>query len=423
MNKPLRLFFALSCVPLVARAADELPRSWIDPDTGHRIVQLSTEPGTASLYFTQYAYTAGGTKLLVTTSHGIDLITLATDEIEHVYEGTDAHVLQTSRKTGAIFYSKGGFLYALDPATKQSRQVAKAPDHGTFVTVNSDETLAAGSITAGGERPRRPLLPAGGYQPGAGVQKGDMLPDKHDNMDKRLAQRLPMTLFTVNLQTGEYKELLHTDDWIDHFQFSPTDPLLLLFAHEGRQWKVDRVWLIRADGQSQPKLVHQRKMKMEIAVHEYWSNDGQMIWYDLQTPLSEDFWVGGYNPYTEQRIWYHLPPNTYRSVHYNTSPDGTLFSGDGSGTDPALAYGHPKDCKWMYLFRPELIPDMPGETPDQAHMVQAGRFTGERLVNLAQHDYSLEPNGTFTPDGKWLVFRSNMRGPIQVYAVEIAKAQ
>jgi oligogalacturonide lyase len=56
-------------------------------------------------------------------------------------------------------------------------------------------------------------------------------------------------------------------------------------------------------------------------------------------------------------------------------------------------------------------------------MIQAGRFTAERLVNLAQHDYSLEPNGTFTPDGKWLVFRSNMRGPFQVYAVELAKAQ
>jgi oligogalacturonide lyase len=418
---PLLLLACAGLVPTV-RAAD-LPRAWIDPDTGHRIVQLSTEPGSASLYFTQYAYTAGGAKLLMTTSHGIDLVTLATGRIEHVYEGADARVLQTGRKTGAIFYSRGGFLYALDPATRQSRQVARAPEHGTFITVNADETLAAGSITAGGERPRRPLQPPGGYQPGQGVQKGGELPDKHDNMDRRLAERRPMTLFTVNLQTGEYRELLHTDDWIDHFQFSPTDPLLLLFAHEGRQWKVDRVWLIKADGRSQPQIVHRRTMKMEIAVHEYWSNDGQWIWYDLQTPLSEDFWVAGYNPYTGQRSWYHLPPNFYRSVHYNTSPDGTLFSGDGSGLDPALVYGHPKDTKWMYLFRPELIPDLPGETADQRSMIQAGRFTAERLVNLAQHDYSLEPNGTFTPDGKWLVFRSNMRGPFQVYAVELAKAQ
>jgi oligogalacturonide lyase len=55
-------------------------------------------------------------------------------------------------------------------------------------------------------------------------------------------------------------------------------------------------------------------------------------------------------------------------------------------------------------------------------MIQAGTFRFERLVNLAKHDYSLEPNNSFTPDGKWVVFRSNLRGPIQVYAVEVAKA-
>jgi hypothetical protein len=42
------------------------------------------------------------------------------------------------------------------------------------------------------------------------------------------------------------------------------------------------------------------------------------------------------------------------------------------------------------------------------------------LVNLAHHDYSLEPNVTFTPDGHWIVFRSNMFGPTQVFAVEVA---
>jgi oligogalacturonide lyase len=56
-------------------------------------------------------------------------------------------------------------------------------------------------------------------------------------------------------------------------------------------------------------------------------------------------------------------------------------------------------------------------------MIQAGAFHFEHLVNLARHDYSLEPNNSFTPDGKWIVFRSNMRGPIQVYAVEVARAQ
>jgi oligogalacturonide lyase len=53
---------------------------------------------------------------------------------------------------------------------------------------------------------------------------------------------------------------------------------------------------------------------------------------------------------------------------------------------------------------------------------KVGVFESERLVDMSNHDYDLEPNVTFTPDGKWIVFRSNMHGPSHVYAVEIAKA-
>ena len=37
-------------------AQQEPPKSWMDPDTGHRIVRLTDEPGSASLYFNQNAY-------------------------------------------------------------------------------------------------------------------------------------------------------------------------------------------------------------------------------------------------------------------------------------------------------------------------------------------------------------------------------
>jgi oligogalacturonide lyase len=426
MKKTLFLLSAIACSAVSSRAQD-LPREWVDPDTGHRIVQLSKERGEESLYFTQYPFTAGGTKMVMIAPQGnIDLVTLATGEIEHVYTDHGARILHTGRKTGAIFYTKEGALYSLNPATKESRMLVKVPEHGDIVAVNCDETLAVGTITQGGgeRRGRGKAAPAQPVSLPGGIQQGDIPSQvaKHEMMDRRLAQHIPTTLYVINLQTGEIKNLVHGTDWIDHEQFSPTDPTLLIYAHEGRQWKIDRVWLIRTDGQSQPMLVHQRTMKMEIAVHEYWSNDGQWIWYDLQRPLAEDLWVGGYNVVTEKRIWYHVPPNHW-SVHYNTSPDGTLFSGDGSNPVTHDWIPETQDAEWMFLFRPSLIPDMPDETPDQEHMVQAGKFTAERLVNFSKHDYSLEPNGIFTPDGKWIVFRSNFRGPIGVYAVEVAKAQ
>jgi len=403
-----------------AAAPDTLPRSWIDSETGHRVVQLSVEPGTSSLYFTQYAYTAGGTKLVMTSRRGIELVTLATGEIEHVLSGRVGRVLQTGRKSGKIYYANAGAIYSLDPVTKESRKLASFPSNGMVIDVNSDETLAAGSFTEGENSGRPPARRSEEPpKPGQVQRGGDDYPGKMEMMTRRLAQLRPTTVFTVNLVTGEVKNLFTTTDWVNHFQFSPTDPNLMSFAHEGPWWLVDRVWLVHLDTPNPtPMLVHKRTMKMEIANHEYWSNDGQWLWYDLETPMNEVFWVAGYNVTTGQRVWYHLSLDQW-SIHYNTSPDGTLFSGDGGATDDLGP--HPKHSKYIFLFHPSLLPDQQPPPKDQG-LIRIGTFVTENLVNLSNHSYSLEPNSTFSPDGKWVVFRSNMRGPTQVYAVEVAKA-
>jgi oligogalacturonide lyase len=55
--------------------------------------------------------------------------------------------------------------------------------------------------------------------------------------------------------------------------------------------------------------------------------------------------------------------------------------------------------------------------------VNIGKFSVEKLVDMSKHNYEFEPNVTFSPDNKWVIFRSNMHGPIHTYAVEIAKSQ
>ncbi len=402
---------------------DPLPRSWIDPETGHRVVQLSTDPGTSSLYFTQYAYTAGGTKVVMTSRRGIELATLATGEVEVIKSGRVGRVLQTGRKTGNIYYASNGVIYSVDPVTKVSRQLATFPSKGMVYDINADETLAAGSYTEGenmGARPQRPP-PEEPLKPGQVQRGGDDYPGKMEMMTRRLAQIRPTTVFTVNLVTGEVRNLFTTNAWVDHFQFSPTDPNLMSFAHEGPWWLIDRVWLVHLDSPNPtPMLVHKRTMRMEIANHEYWSSDGKWLWYDLETPMNEVFWVAGYNVYTGQRVWYHISLDQW-SIHYNTSPDGTLFSGDGGATDDLGP--HPKHSKYIFLFHPSMLPDQQPPPKDDPSLIRIGTFKTENLVSLANHSYSLEPNSTFSPDGKWIVFRSNMRGPTQVYAVEVARSQ
>ena len=69
---------------LVLLTADEPPKSWIDPDTGHRVIRLTNEPNSASLYFNQNGYTADGLKMIYTTPDGISVLNLKTQETKSV---------------------------------------------------------------------------------------------------------------------------------------------------------------------------------------------------------------------------------------------------------------------------------------------------------------------------------------------------
>ncbi len=408
----------------VAHSAPGLPpQTWVDPDTGHRVVQLTTEQGSESLYFNINPFTPDGQKMAITSPSGISLVNLHTFVVEKIVADRP-RIIMVGRKTGQIYYlasktvngAMSRSVYAIDPNTQAVREILKLARGQEIFTVNADETLLAGTIT---EHPdeAEPLSDSAPNHrddlAAADARRGK----KGAMMEDRLARRYPMELFFFNIATGETKKVNRCTDWLNHLQFSPTDPHLLLFCHEGPWHKVDRIWTIRADG-TDLKLVHQRTMTMEIAGHEFWSADGKTIWYDLQTPRGEDFWVAGYAVETGKRTWYHLQRNEW-GVHFNVSPDGKLFSSDG-GDDKMVA--HAPDGKWLYLFHPELIKDHSGGDVDTNQLIQPGVFHSERLVNLRKHDYALEPNAMFSPDMKWLIFRSNMSDANQVYAVELKHA-
>lgn len=367
------------------------PTEWIDPDTSHRVIRLSEDSGGASLYFHQNGYTASGDKLVITTRAGLSTINLKTRRVEPLVEGRVSHVV-VGKKTRQVFYLKDDTVKATHLDTRQTRAIVKLPDvrSGSGLTVNADETLLAGSLIEGGRRFVSPVnRPAG----------ADSYPGKGQMMEERLAARLPMALYTINIKTGEVKNFYRATDWLNHVQFSPTNPGLVMFCHEGPWHKVDRIWTIRTDGAGLTKI-HTRTMEMEIAGHEFFSADGKTIWYDLQTPKSKVFWLAGHVLATGEKIRYKVEREHW-SVHFNASPDGKVFAGDGGGPRSVAV---PGNGQWIYLFTP-----------------RNGELKVERLVNLAKHDYSLEPNVTFTPDMKWIVFRSNLHGATHVYAVEVSR--
>jgi oligogalacturonide lyase len=407
-----RILFGLALAVTVL--AQEPPVSWIDPDTGHRVIRLTKEKGSASLYFNQNGYTADGKRLVYTTPDGISVLDLETKTARQVVSGR-VRMIDAGRRHQRVYYLRDGAAFWTDVDSGQTHKIGDLPRRGGISTVNADETLLAGTYIEGDGRDYNNARPASGAQ--TQQQQGHSLDqprNKGQMMEERWAAKLPMGLFTMNIQTGEVRTIHRDNNWLNHLLFSPTDPTMLMFCHEGPWHKVDRIWLMRTTG-GPPKKIHTRTMAMEIWGHEFWSADGKTIWYDLQTPRGEDFWLASYNVETEARQWFHLQRDEW-SIHFNVTRDGKLFAGDGG--DPGQV-ARAKNGQWIYLFRPELIPN---RGIDDKSFVQPGVLRSERLVNMSKHQYRLEPNVSFTPDRKWVVFRSNMFGDTYVFAVEVAKS-
>ncbi len=393
------------------------PVEWIDPATGHRVIRLSKEPGSASLYFHQYPFSTDGTKMVMTTPSGLSTVDLRTRAVRQIVKGR-VFVLVVGRKSGDVYYVRPGkrsrTVFATNLDTAATHEVVKLPPgvgRGNLA-INADETLLVGIAPDPDGKAEARAMPAGNHE---------------GRLGRRWAEGLPMMLYTIDIKTGAFKKILTSHWWLNHLQCSPTDPGQIMFCHEGPWQFNNRIWTIRTDG-SGLRLMQPRAMDMEIAGHEFFSNDGSSVWYDLQTPKSGVFWVAGVNLKTGRRTWYHLRRDEW-SVHYNISPDGRLFAGDGGGPNSVanrLPDGEPMNPpgngQWIYLFRPVSVPYPAPPNLNSPDLVHVGFFKAERLVNLSKHDYRLEPNVHFTPDGKWIVFRSNMFGPTHVFEVQIAKA-
>jgi oligogalacturonide lyase len=406
-----------------------IPLEWVDETTGHKIRRLSDTDNTASLYFHDNGFTQDGRYMVMNSPEGVVLHDFKTGKNKLLIKGF-YEVITVSATKNICYVRKlkeagrgkgvnGLENFAVDIPSGKTRSLGVV-EQGSIMSVNCDDTLLLGVYqTIPYELQPGPKVANtdGGYNAiGADGKPLSFAAAKEVRMADRLAQNIPMEIFTLNIKTGERKVVTASNDWLNHVQFSPTDPKRIMYCHEGPWHMVDRVWTINADGTGK-EPVHVRTMNMEIAGHEFFSFDGKKIYYDLQTPRGEKFWLSSFDLETKQRVWYHLERNEW-SVHFQISRDGKLFAGDGGDSEMVA---HAPDGKYIYLFNPEIIEDLGASAPNAKDLIRPGRLASKKLVNMAKHDYRVEPNLQFTPDGKWLVFRSNMHGPIHTYAVAIDK--
>jgi len=390
--------FLLPSLNAQSPAASPFPADFQDPDTGAHILRLSKDLSTPAgvIYFTQDCITPDSRYALVRyldnaaghTAGYMYRYDFKTGDLVKLTDKVNRNQVMVP-KSGNLYYTADDdrAIYVTNIFTLQTRKVADMPAAilcSGGLTVNADETLVVGTGTLAADKEKEAPLQGA--------------PNHGNNMDIVFNRHDTNLLIDADIKTGKFSELFRINTWLGHVQFSPVDPDLLMFCHEGPWQKVDRIWTLRISNPV-PKLVLKRTEVNEIAGHEFWSSDGSAIWYDhnfRNTPTKH--YLEGTNLTTGAVTRYPIKA-PFGSIHYTQSPDGKYFVCDG-GT----VKGHPEK-QAMYA----LVPDN-------------GQLKPVKLCNMAHNDYvAAEPNPHLTPDKHWDLFTATFSGIPQAYAVEMPK--
>ena len=446
----LLLAFSGACYAQGATSSTQThtpPKSWVDAETGHRILRLSDEPNSTTFDINRSAFTCDGLDMIYTvprkyTDKGeIHVLNLATLETKLLFRG-DIEDVVVGTKTRRVFFTKARDLhiFTADIDTGQITQLAaQRPVIVEITSINADETLLGGTnddlkakdVTyfevmaykeMAEERKSDPSIKYGEQEPHSRAVK------------MRLDAKSREDLITINLQTGKVTTVLSGTDWLDNVRFSPTDPTLMLYRHEGPYTDVDRLWTIRTDG-TQNQLIHQRSQKEESVGHEFWSQDGKTIWYEWQMPKGENFILTGYDVATGKRRYFRLDKSA-APRYYDAAQDESLFA---SGANrPKFIYPYEKlksgqTSEWVEVLYPVLTNSVDTSSAPYVNWQSSnnavnpnvqinGWFRSERLINLHKEDgRRIQPDVRISPDKKLVIFTSNMFGPSYVFAAEVNK--
>jgi len=173
--------------------------------------------------------------------------------------------------------------------------------------------------------------------------------------------------------------------WLGHINASPTRPNLVTFCHEGPWDKVDnRIWGLDLSG-GQPWMIRPRRQG-EAVGHEYWHADGEHIGYHGHAADGHSF-LGRIRFDNQEAMEFEFASDTGH-IHSN---DLSLIVGDG-GRSIRL---------WRWNGK---------------------GYDGPRLLcrhNSSKHIQQAHPHPRFSPDGKQVLFTSDVSGYCNLYLVDL----
>ena len=209
----------------------------------------------------------------------------------------------------------------------------------------------------------------------------------------------------VEIATGAVEVIHEEKCYIGHVNTSPTLPEIMTFCHEGPWDLVDqRIWGLNIRTGKAWRIRSQEENDVSIG-HEYWFANGEYMGYHGRPRgkggrASEGDHVFGYVRWDDMdRHEVHFP---FSSTHFH-SLDETLIVGDGTPGAVFTSAGTARP--YIQLFKWD------GE-----------RYIGPRILAYHRSTFNNQhahPHPRFTPDGKAIIYNSDLTSYSNIYKVEI----
>ena len=247
-------------------------REYTDAKTGRKVVQLTNSQNPViqnrHLYFTDNSFTTGDGEIIFTSNrlteradeHQLFRMDLETGSMELICEDYINYTIWTkSPDSEIIVFLQGKKVYALNTVTGVKTLVYE--EIGDF-------TIASPFIS-----PDKKYV---GFARNEVVQKAHNT--DYSNFDQTMCQIKKAYITIAYLDGSKHFDVHESTHWMGHFQFSPDDPTIATFCHEG-PWNLvmQRIWLL--DLVSRSVAPCYRQNADDCVGHEFWTKDG-LVFFD-----------------------------------------------------------------------------------------------------------------------------------------------
>jgi len=361
---------------------------YVDSHSGREVVRLTDYLGHSNhLYFTNPCWIGDRSLVFTSDRHNqsnlfrCDLdggaITQLTD-----LEGRGRPAGAYCAATGKHYFFWQRELCELDVRTLELRTIYRVPE-GMGTSGEYSPTADGRYVCTGlGERPQ-----AGGPA---------RISYAYSGFRDTFLARPRSQVVRIEVATGEAEVLHEERAWIGHVNTSPTHPEILTFCHEGPWHEVEqRIWGLNVRSGALWKIRPQEGDNTAIG-HEYWFADGEHVGYHGHPRSGPGRQIFGCRRWDDSSAVEAEFP--FRSTHF-CSLDADMVVGDGN------AVMAPNSRPFIQLFRRE------GQT-----------YAGPRILAYHRSTFNNQhahPHPRFTPDGRHVLYTSDLTGYSNMYLVEV----